>query len=184
MATGTNIRSVRETGAKAGGPVTVERAPETRGSWLETTRIPTLLEEMERMMTEFFHRPTFGVSGTPFQGLFGEYGKGGLTPAVDVFEDAGKIVVKADLPGLSKNDIDVKLVENTLEITGEKKTEEKVDQRDFLRLERSYGRFSRAIRLPEGLDTAHVTADFKDGVLEVKIPKIEGKRAVQHINIK
>ena len=135
-------------------------------------------------MNEVFRRPTFGLGTMPWRGLLGEFGKGGMSPAVDVFEEEGKIIVKADLPGLTKNDIEVKVVENILEITGEKKTEEKVDRRDYLKLERSYGKFSRTLRLPEGLDTDHVTAGFADGVLEVKIPRIAGKRTVQHIPIK
>ncbi|HEX9080548.1 MAG TPA: Hsp20/alpha crystallin family protein [Desulfuromonadaceae bacterium] len=136
------------------------------------------------MMNEVFHRPAFGLGMMPWRGLLGELGKGGMSPAVDVFEEGGNIVVKADLPGLTKNDIEVKVVENVLEITGEKKTEEKVDRNDYLRLERSYGKFTRTLRLPEGLDTDHVTAGFADGVLKVKIPRIAGKRIVQHIPIK
>jgi len=182
----THLKAVRDTAEKGTVPITTgERAPETRGSWLETTRLPALVDEMERMMNEIFHRPMTGFGTMPFRGLLGELAKAGtMSPAVDVFEDEGKIVVKADLPGLTKNEVEVKLVENLLEITGEKKTEEKVDRRDYLRLERSYGKFSRTVRLPEGLDTDHVVANFADGVLEVKIPKIAGKRTVQHIPIK
>lgn len=173
-------------GEKAGIPVKKEEyGPERGGTWLETTRIPTLLNEMEQMMGEFFRRPFFGAGATPWRGLLSEFGAaGGYSPAVDVYEDGGNICVKADLPGFSKNDIEVKLFGNTLEITGEKKAEEKVDQRDYLRLERSYGKFCRTVRLPEGLDSDHVTANFADGVLEIKIPRIEGKRAVHHVPIK
>ena len=107
-----------------------------------------------------------------------------MSPAVDVFEEGGSIVVKAELPGLTRKDIEVKLIDNTLEITGEKKTEEKIDRRDYLKVERSYGKFSRTLRLPEGLDGERVTANFTDGVLEIKIPKVEDKRTVHHITIK
>jgi HSP20 family protein len=92
--------------------------------------------------------------------------------------------VKAELPGLTRNDIEVKLIDNTLEITGEKKTEGKVERKDFVKVERSYGKFSRTLRLPEGLDGEHVAATFTDGVLEVKIPRIEDKRVVHKITIK
>jgi HSP20 family protein len=182
----THLKAVRDTGEKGAVPITSgEHAPETRGSWLENTRLPALVDEMERMMNEVFHRPMAGFGTMPWRGLLGEFGKAGtMSPAVDIFEDEGAIVVKADLPGLSRNDIEVKLVENTLEIIGEKKTEEKVDRRDYLRLERSYGKFSRVLRLPEGLDTEHIIANFSDGVLEVKLPKIAGKRTVKHISIK
>jgi HSP20 family protein len=176
---------VRETSEKTSVPVSAEHAPETRGSWLETTRIPNLLDEMERMMNEVFHRPFSGFGLTPFRGLLPEIGRSGvISPSVDVFEDGGTIVVKADLPGLTKDEIAVKLVDNSLEISGEKKTEERVDRRDYLRLERTYGKFSRTLRLPEGLDADKVKATFAEGVLEITIPKVEDKRMVHNITIK
>lgn len=182
----THLKSVRGFEEHGDVPVTTsERLPDTRGSWLEGTRLPTLLDDMERMMSEFVRRPLAGFGTTPFRGLLSDLGTTlGMSPAVDVFEEGGSIVVKADLPGLTRKDIEVKLIDNTLEITGEKKTEEKIDRRDFLKVERSYGKFSRTLRLPEGMDGEHVTANFTDGVLEIKISRIEGKRVVHNIAIK
>ena len=179
----THLRSVHETGEKSSVPVTAEHMPETRGSWLETTRLPSLIDDMERMMNEMFHRPIFDTGMAPFRGFLHDMGRGGLSPSVDVFESGGNIVVKADLPGLTKDDITVKLIDNTLEICGEKKTEEKVDTKDYLKLERGYGKFSRTVRLPEGLDADHVMATVAEGVLEVRIPKVEDKRMVKNIAI-
>ncbi|MGD0586132.1 MAG: Hsp20/alpha crystallin family protein [Oryzomonas sp.] len=180
----THLRSVRDTGEKGSVPVTAEHVPETRGSWLETTRLPNLIDDMERMMNEMFRRPFFETGMAPFRGFLHDIGRGSLSPSVDVFEAGGNIVIKADLPGLTKNDITVKLINNTLEISGEKKTEEKIDTRDYLKLERGYGKFSRTLRLPEGLDAEKVTARFDEGVLEVSIPKVEDKRVVKNIAIK
>ncbi|MDR3579470.1 MAG: Hsp20/alpha crystallin family protein [Oryzomonas sp.] len=180
----THLRSVRDTGEKSTVPVTAEHVPETRGNWLETTRLPSLIDDMERMMNEVFRHPLFETGMAPFRGFLHEIGRGSLSPSVDVFEVGGNIVVKADLPGLTKDDIAVKLINNTLEISGEKKTEEKIDTRDYLKLERGYGRFSRTLRMPEGLDADHVTATFADGVLEISIPKVEDKRMVKNIAIK
>lgn len=182
----THLRSVREYGEHGDVPVsTSERPPESRGSWLESTRLPALLDDMERMVSELVRRPLAGLGATPFRGLLSDLGTAvGASPAVDVYESDGSIVVKAELPGLSRKDIEVKLIDNTLEITGEKKSEEKIDRRDYLKVERSYGKFSRTLRLPEGLDAEHVTANFVDGVLEINIPRIEGKRAVHHITVK
>jgi len=181
----THLRSVRDSGEKHAVPVTAEHAPETRGTWLESTRLPNMIDDMERMMNEMFHRPFFEMGMTPFRGLLHDFGKiAGMAPSVDVFEEGGDIVVKADLPGLTRDDIAVKLIDNTLEITGEKKTEEKIDKRDYLKLERSYGKFSRTLRLPEGLDTDKVAARFVDGVLELRIPKLEDKRTVKNITVK
>ena len=186
MRGGTHLKAVRDVGETGTTPMTTtEKRPETYGSWLEHTRLPTLLDDMERMMNEFFRRPLHGFDTEPFRGLMGELGaKVGMFPVVDVFEDAGTIVVKADLPGLTRKDIEVKLIDNTLEITGEKKTEEKIDRRDYLKIERSSGKFSRVLRLPEGLDSEHITANFTDGVLEIRIPRTEDKRTVHHITIK
>ena len=180
----THLRSVRDVGEKGSVPVTAEHVPETRGSWLETTRLPSLIDDMERMMNETFRRPFLETGMAPFRGFLHDMGRGGLSPSVDVFESGGNIVVKADLPGLTKDDISVKLINNTLEISGEKKTEEKIDTRDYLKLERSFGRFSRTLRLPEGLDADKVTAKFSEGVLEISIPKVEDKRVVKNIAVK
>lgn len=181
----THLKSVRSSGEHGDVPVTTsERLPETGRTWLESTRLPALLDDMELMMSELVHRPFAGLGTTPFRGLLGDLGTFGLSPAIDVFEDGGSIVVKADLPGLTRKDIEVKLIDNTLEITGEKKTEEKVERKDFLKVERSYGKFSRTLRLPEGLDGEHVTANFTDGVLEIKIPRVADKRVVHNITIK
>ncbi len=181
----THLKSVRNYDEHREVPVTTaERLPETRGTWLENTRLPALLDDMERMMSEFIHRPFTGMGTTPFRGLLSDVGTTGISPAVDVFEDEGAIVVKAELPGLTRKDIEVKLIDNTLEITGEKKTEDKIDRKDYLKVERSYGRFSRTLRLPEGLEGEKVTANFTNGVLEIKIPRIEGKRIVHNIAIK
>jgi len=180
----THLRSVRDTGEKGSVPVTAEHVPETRGSWFETTRLPSLIDDMERMMNEVFRRPLLETGMAPFRGFLHDIGRVSLSPSVDVFESGGNIVVKADLPGLTKDDITVKLINNTLEISGEKKTEEKIDTRDYLKLERGYGKFSRTLRLPEGLDAEHVTAKFAEGVLEIRIPKVEDKRMVKNIAIK
>jgi len=180
-----HLKAVREHGEHGDVPVmTTDRSHDARGSWLETTRLPALLDDMERMMSELVRRPFAGFGTTPFRGLLGDLGTIGMSPAIDVFEEDGAIVVKAELPGLTRKDIEVKLIDNTLEISGEKKTEEKIDRRDYLKVERSYGKFSRTLRLPEGLDGEHVTANFSDGLLEVKIPRIESKRVVHNITVK
>lgn len=186
MRGGRHLKAVGGIGETGTTPMTTtEKRPETYGAWLETTRLPALLDDMERMMNEFIRRPLLGFGTEPFRGLMGDLGaRVGMLPAVDVFEEAGNIVVKADLPGLTRKDIEVKLIDNTLEITGEKKTVEKIERSDFLKSERTSGRFSRVLRLPEGLDSEHITANFTDGVLEIKIPRTGGKRAVHHITIK
>jgi HSP20 family protein len=91
-------------------------------------------------------------------------------PAVDVFEREGALVVKADTPGMSAKDIEINVNENGLTISGERSEEKEVKEKDYYRSERSYGRFTRQIPLPAGVDREKATANFKDGVLEVTLP--------------
>lgn len=94
-------------------------------------------------------------------------------PAVDVFEKDDKFVVKAELPGIKEEDIDVSVVGNTLAIKGEKQAETEVRDKDYFSRERTYGSFYRSISLPSTLDADKIEAEFKDGVLEVTVPKSE-----------
>ena len=91
-------------------------------------------------------------------------------PQVETFRREGKLVVRADLPGLTKDDIDIEIDEDVLVITGERSDETRDERDDFYRSERTYGRFFRAVQLPDGVDSDKIDASFKDGVLEVTIP--------------
>lgn len=141
-------------------------------------------DEMERWMEETMHRPfLFDTGFRPFTRLFHDLGlRGEVMPSIDIFSEGNEIVVKAELPGIRREDINVKLSDHDLTIYGEKKSEEKIERKDFLRLERSYGSFSRTVRLPEGVETDKITASYKDGVLEVRMPG-EGGRDVKTITI-
>ncbi|HEX9879324.1 MAG TPA: Hsp20/alpha crystallin family protein, partial [Candidatus Binatia bacterium] len=94
-------------------------------------------------------------------------------PAVDVFEDKGEIVAKADLPGIEKDEVEVNISDHRLTIRGEKKKEQETKEENYYYAERTYGSFSRTIELPKEVDTAKAKAIFKNGVLEVRIPKTE-----------
>src|SRR5262245_16868162 len=105
-------------------------------------------------------------------------GQGGSvwSPPVDVFDNKDEIVLKAELPGLGPDDIDIEVDDNVLTVKGERKFEEKVEEGRYYRLERAYGSFARSLTLPQGVKTEAISADFKDGVLEVHVPKAdEGK---------
>jgi len=92
-------------------------------------------------------------------------------PQVEVLERGNNLVVRADLPGLSRENVDVELDEDALIIRGERRSDVEDDNEGFYRSERSYGSFYRAIPLPEGIDASRCNATFKDGVLEVTLPK-------------
>jgi HSP20 family protein len=131
-----------------------------------------MAEDMDHMFESFgFGRGRFAPrlwSDMPER--FGEPELAVWAPEIEVFDREGEFVVRADLPGLKKEDVRVELTENALILEGERRKEHEERREGFYRSERSYGRFSRAVPLPEGVDTEKVEAEFKDGVLEVRLP--------------
>jgi len=111
-----------------------------------------------------------------FSSLFGgapEEREGFWAPVVDIEEDNENILVRAEIPGMKKEDIKVSVQGNMLTITGERKQEDEVKNKTFHRVERSYGRFSRMITLPTDVDSDKVKASYKDGILNITLPKPE-----------
>ncbi len=96
-------------------------------------------------------------------------------PKVDVFEKDNDIIVKADIPGIEEKDLKVEVEDNVLTISGVKEEEQRTKEKNYHRVERSYGSFTRSIALPDGIHLDKVDADYKKGVLTVTIPK--GKEA-------
>jgi HSP20 family protein len=96
-----------------------------------------------------------------------------LAPVLDVWEDEHALVVSAELPGLGKDDVKVQVENGVLTISGEKKVEQRSEDRSYHRLERRYGTFYRAITLPKGVAADGAEADFENGVLRVRLPKRE-----------
>jgi HSP20 family protein len=94
-------------------------------------------------------------------------------PAVDITEDDKEWLVKADLPEVKKENVKVTVEDGVLTITGERKLEKEEKNKKYHRVERSYGNFLRSFTLPDAADGTKVSADFKDGVLKVHLPKIE-----------
>ena len=174
----------RTESGKPSGKSNVAGSREVAASAPFDRRIISTMQDMERMMEEAFHRPFFGMNIQPFRHLFHELGSyGDITPYVDIYEAEGDVVVKAELPGMKREDISVSIANGSISIIGTKKSEEKVEQKDFLRLERSFGSFNRTLSLPENLDTEHAKASFKDGVLEVHLPKTSTKSAHRQIKV-
>jgi HSP20 family protein len=104
---------------------------------------------------------------------------GDWAPAVDVFENDDKVVIKSELPGLSEKDIEVDILGDTLTIKGEKKKEDEKKDRHFHRLERVYGSFHRSVTLPSEVASEKAKASFKNGVLEIEVPKKEEAKPKQ-----
>jgi HSP20 family protein len=128
-------------------------------------------QEMEKRFEDFFRRP-FSLMPSWLPRLrMPEIEE--LSPSVDVLTEGDDVVVKAELPGMKKEDIDVSLTNDTITISGEKRKEEKVEKKDYHSIERSYGSFKRSFSLPAEVETEKASATFKDGVLEIRIPKTE-----------
>lgn len=101
---------------------------------------------------------------------FGAERAGSWLPPIDVSERDGKLVVRADLPGLKKDDVKVEALDGSLVIHGERQTEHEEHREGYRRMERGYGSFYRTVPLPEGAQTEQARAEFKDGVLEITVP--------------
>ncbi|HXD57819.1 MAG TPA: Hsp20/alpha crystallin family protein [Thermoleophilaceae bacterium] len=97
-------------------------------------------------------------------------------PAMDLVEADDHFVLKADLPGLADDDVNIEVQDGTLTISGERKSENEKREKGWYRVERSFGRFSRSLSLPEGVDADKIEASFDKGVLEVRIPKPEERK--------
>lgn len=106
--------------------------------------------------------------------------RGTWIPPVDIYEGPNhEMVIKAELPDIRREDIDIRVEDNTLTISGEKKLEEEVKEEQFHRVERAYGTFTRSFSLPATIDTEKVNADYKNGVLTVKLPMREEAKPKQ-----
>lgn len=140
----------------------VRRYPRT-----SALRRDPLFEDVDNLFNEFV-RP---------MSLFGRWMGEGLrdtwVPPVDVQETDSAFVFTAELPGLTKNDIEITLEDNLLTLSGERKFSEKTENENYHRIERAYGKFSRSFSLPSQVESEQVSALFKDGILSVEVPKSE-----------
>jgi len=118
-----------------------------------------------------------------FEGAFGPtQGDAALTawaPSVDIYETENELVLRADLPGLAEKDIDVRVENNMLTLRGERKFESKVSEDNYLRVERTFGSFSRSFSLPNTVNTDAIRAEYRNGVLTVQMPKREESKPRQ-----
>ncbi len=129
-----------------------------------STDIFSIRDEMNRMFDRFFNRGTLEDDGIAMHAI---------VPDVDIVEKDDAYILKAELPGVSKDDVKITLRENLLTIKGEKKKEKEEKNRNSYRSERMYGTFERTFTLPSMVRDERIQANFKDGVLTVEIPKSE-----------
>jgi HSP20 family protein len=133
-----------------------------------------VFDEMDRLFDRYVRGWGFGPSRLP-RVRWPEFrwpeGFEMLSPHVDVYEDGKQVVLTAEIPGVRKEDLDIDVSEHAVTIRGEKKEEEEKEKKDYYRVERSYGSFSRTVPIPPGADHSRAKASFRDGVLEIRVPK-------------
>ncbi len=128
----------------------------------EPTSLMALRHEMDRLFDAFIREP-FGALDLWPQGKW--------TPAVDIAESENEVTVRAELPGMDPKDLDVQLVGNQLTLAGEKKDSSEQRGENYYHSETRFGSFRRSIRLPEGIDSEHVEADYANGILTLRMKK-------------
>ena len=126
------------------------------------------LEDMEKRLSSYFGRPPARTEGEKETISVAEW-----APLVDITEDDKEYVIKAELPEMKKEDIKLNVHDDVLTITGERKSEKEEKGKKYHRIERSYGSFMRSFTLPEDADGSKVSAEYKDGMLKVHLPKSE-----------
>ena len=133
--------------------------------------IRRMWERMDDMMSRIWEEPAPALPGE----------KGGelevKTPDVDIMETDSELVITSDMPGLSKDDIQIKVSEDAIEVSSEVKKEEKEEEKGYIRRERVYRKFYRKLPLPVSVDAEKAKATYKNGVLEVRLPKKEEKKS-------
>ena len=133
--------------------------------WEPLRELSSLQTEMNRLFTAAFDG---GAQGTAAPRRW--------APAMDLVETDDHFVLRADLPGMSEDDVNIEFEDGTLTVSGERKAEHEDSNEGFHRVERSFGSFSRSLTLPQGIDPEAVTANFDRGVLEIRIPKPEQRK--------
>jgi HSP20 family protein len=128
----------------------------------------SMRDDMNRLFSEFFGRT---------EGQEGSWMSGTWAPPVDIHETDDALVLQAELPGFSKEDVNVELKDNSLTLKGQRQDEKEVEEEQYHRRERTYGGFQRTFMLPATVDSEKVTATYKDGVLELRLPKRETAKA-------
>jgi HSP20 family protein len=136
--------------------------------WEPVAELATIQNEMNRLFNTLFDQPGQAPRGNGMSRRW--------VPAMDLVETDDHYVLRADLPGLSQDDVNIELESNVLTVSGERKTEHEQHAEGYYRVERAFGAFSRSLTLPEGVDAEAIQANFDRGVLEVRIPKPEERK--------
>ncbi|MBU4185072.1 MAG: Hsp20/alpha crystallin family protein [Proteobacteria bacterium] len=138
--------------------------------WDPLRNVATLQDRINRMFNEAF------ASSKDFED---EVSMSAWRPAVDIFDTDNAIVIKAELPGIKKDNVSIDVKGNVLTIKGERSFDKEIKEENYYRKERSFGKFQRSFTLPEAVNPEAIKANFKNGVLEIEVPKPEEKKPKQ-----
>ncbi len=152
---------------QAPSPSTPDVAAAALPASFDTARWP--LPDPLHLLTDLIRDP-FGGMG-PLGNWFGDFSSSRFQPRLDVVDDGDALRIVVELPGLSREDVELEVVEDMLVLTGEKRIESKSDEKGCYRVERAFGQFQRTIPLPSGVDLERAEANFENGVLTVRVPK-------------
>lgn len=142
--------------------------------------MPTITRwEPFRNLTSFQEQMNRLFEDALFRGRADDSALTSWAPAVDIYETQDELVVKADLPEVNEKDLDVRVENNMLTVRGERKFEREVSEDSYLRVERSYGSFTRSFSLPNTVNTEAIKAEYRNGVLTVRMPKREESKPKQ-----
>ena len=161
----------------------MELAPKTPETGNPFRMMRRFTKDMERLFSDFedFRFSNFFTDFAPFSM---EFDTAKWVPQLEVLHNNGQLLLRADLPGLTKDDVKVEVTNDMLTISGERKEEKEEKREGFYRSERSYGSFYRQIPLPEGTKTEEATATFRNGVLEITMPVPKVETPTRKIEIK
>jgi HSP20 family protein len=135
--------------------------------WEPLRELGSLQNEMNRLFDTVFDTPRPGANAGAMRRWM---------PAMDLVESGDHFVLRADLPGMSEEDIKIEVEDGTLTVSGERKAVHETNEEGYYRVERAFGSFSRSLTLPKGVNAEAVSASFDRGVLEVRIPKPEERK--------
>lgn len=135
--------------------------------WDPARELDTLQGDVNRLFDSFFGRRDTTAASRRW------------VPAMDLVETEDNLVLRADLPGMDRDDIEIEVKDGVLTVAGERRAEHESEREGYHRIERSFGRFSRSLGLPRGVEASAVEASFENGVLEVRLPKPAERKATR-----
>jgi HSP20 family protein len=143
--------------------ITIKGVERGLGLWEPLHNLQSMQDEMDRLFPTFWPKTQGDATN----------GDSAWRPSLEVYEESDKVVVKAEIPGVKKENISISLTDDVLTIKGERKFEHEEKMENYLLFEGSYGSFHRMLQIPQPVKADAVKAEYKDGILEIQLPKAE-----------